>query len=66
MTNLGTQTGTTEASLTNTIQEMEERVSCIEDTIEGMSIYKPVLQMVLEGKYKFKEINHIQENTSYR
>ena len=31
---LGTQTGTTEASFTNRIQEMEKRISGAEDTIE--------------------------------
>ena len=37
MKNSGTQTGTSEASLTNRIQETEERISGIEDTIEVMT-----------------------------
>ena len=32
--NLSKQTGTTDANITNRIQEMEERISGIEDTIE--------------------------------
>jgi len=32
--NLGKRRGTTDASITNRIQEMEERISCREDTIE--------------------------------
>ena len=34
MENLGKRTGTTETSITNRIQEIEERISGIEDTIE--------------------------------
>ena len=34
MTNLGTLTETAEASLTNIIQDLEERISGIENTIE--------------------------------
>ena len=34
MENLGKRTGTAEVSITNRIQEMEERISGIEDTIE--------------------------------
>ena len=34
--NLGIEIGTSEASLTNRIQEMEERISGIGDMIEGM------------------------------
>lgn len=36
MKNLGTQTGTSEVSLTNRIQESKERLSGLEDTIEEM------------------------------
>ena len=36
MRNLGTQTGTTEATFTNRTQEMEETTSVIEDMIEEM------------------------------
>lgn len=35
MKNVETQTGTSEASFTNIIQEMEERLLGIEDTIEN-------------------------------
>lgn len=34
MENLGKQTGTTDVNIINTTQEMEERISGIEDTIE--------------------------------
>ena len=34
MENLGKRTGTTETSITNRIQEIEERISGDEDTIE--------------------------------
>ena len=34
MKNLGKRTETTDASVANRIQEMEERISCIEDTIK--------------------------------
>ena len=34
MENLGKQTGITDASITNRIQEIEERISGVEDTIE--------------------------------
>lgn len=34
MENLGKNTGTTDAAITKRIQDMEERISCIEDTIE--------------------------------
>ena len=34
MENLGKRTGTTDASITNRIQEMGERISDVEDTIE--------------------------------
>ena len=36
MEHLGKRTGTTGASIINRIQELEERMSCIEDTIEGI------------------------------
>lgn len=36
MANLEKRTGTTEASIANTIQEMEERTLGIEDTIEAI------------------------------
>ena len=34
MENLGKRTGTTDASITNRIQEMEERISGVEDSIK--------------------------------
>ena len=34
MKNLGKRTGTTDRSITNRIQEIKERPSCVEDTIE--------------------------------
>ena len=34
MENIGKKTRTTNASITNNIQEMEERISSVEDTIE--------------------------------
>jgi hypothetical protein len=34
MENLGKRTGTTDASITNRIQEVEERISCIKVKIE--------------------------------
>lgn len=34
MENLGKQTGTTEVSFTNRTQEIKERISGIEDTVE--------------------------------
>jgi septation ring formation regulator EzrA len=41
MKNLGTQSGTAEASLGNTVQKMEELISDIEDKIEEMySLFK--------------------------
>jgi uncharacterized coiled-coil protein SlyX len=38
MENLGKRTGTTDASITNRIQEMEERIPGTEDTIEEIDI----------------------------
>ena len=40
MDNLGKRSGATDASTTNTIQEMEERILGIEDTIEDIDIYR--------------------------
>jgi uncharacterized coiled-coil protein SlyX len=44
MKNLGNRTGTTDASITNRIQDMEERISGVEDTIEeiGASVKENV------------------------
>jgi hypothetical protein len=38
MENLGKRTGTTHASLTNRRQEIEERISGIDDTIEEIDV----------------------------
>jgi uncharacterized coiled-coil protein SlyX len=38
MENVGKRTGTTNTSITNRIQEMEGRISCIEDTIKEMNL----------------------------
>ena len=38
MENIGKRTGTTDASITNRIQETEERISGVEDTIEDNDI----------------------------
>ena len=38
MENLGKTTETSDASITNRIQEMEERISSIEDTIEEIDM----------------------------
>lgn len=43
MKNLGTLTGTSEASLINGKQKIEERTSGIEDTVENMDSSKKVL-----------------------
>jgi hypothetical protein len=40
MENLGTRTGTTHASITNRTQEMEKRISDIEDTTEDANTKK--------------------------
>lgn len=40
MKNRGKRTGTTNVSITNRIQEMEQKISCVEDTIEEISISK--------------------------
>jgi uncharacterized coiled-coil protein SlyX len=37
MENLGKRTGVTDASITNRKQEMEERISVAEDTVEGIN-----------------------------
>ena len=38
MENLGKRTGATDASITNRIQEMEEKISGSEDTLEEIDI----------------------------
>lgn len=39
MKNLGTKTGTSQVSLTNGMQEMEERILGIEDMLEEMDTF---------------------------
>lgn len=39
MKNVGTETGASEVSLSNWIQEIEERISGLEDTIEEMHTF---------------------------
>ena len=40
MENLGKRSGITDISITNRIQEIEERISCIEDTVEDTLIQR--------------------------
>jgi uncharacterized coiled-coil protein SlyX len=40
---LGKRTGTADISISNRIQEMEERISGVEDTIEEMNTSKKML-----------------------
>ena len=40
---LGKRTGTIDISISNRIQEMEERISGVEDTIEEMNTSKKML-----------------------
>ena len=56
MENLGKQTETTETSITNTIQEIEERISGDEDTIEEIN-------SLIKGNSKFNKFltQNIQE-----
>ena len=44
MENLGKRSGGTDASITNRIQEIEERISGIEDTIEDIDTTDKKLQ----------------------
>jgi len=43
LNNLGKRTGTIDANITNRIQEMEERISGVEDTIEETDTSKKML-----------------------
>jgi hypothetical protein len=50
MENVGKGTGTTDASITNSIQEMEEKISGIEDMIEEIDkSVKHLLCYIEEG-----------------
>lgn len=51
MKNLGTLTGTSEASLINGKQKIEERTSGIEDTVENMDSSKKVLNIKKSSKW---------------
>ena len=54
MENLGKQTGTTKTSITNRIQEIEERISGTEDTIEEIDTLvkeKKQIQQILNTKH---------------
>ena len=56
MENLGKRTGTTDTSIINRIQEIEERISDAEDTIENIDI-------TVKGNAKYKKLStqNIQE-----
>ena len=56
MENLGKRTGTTDTSITNKIQEIEEELSGIEDTIEEMDA-----SIKQNAKYKKFLTQNIQE-----
>ena len=49
--NLGKRSGATEASITNRIQEIEERISGIDDTIENINISVKKIQKSPSPKY---------------
>ena len=57
MENLGKWSGTTDASITNRIQEMEERTSDIEDTME--EIDSPVKENVKSNKFLTQNIQEV-------
>ena len=57
MGNLRKQTGTTDASITNRIQEMEERISGVEETIE--EIDSSVKENVKSNKFLTQNIKEI-------
>lgn len=44
MENLSQQTGTTDASFTNQIQETDERISDVEDMVEEIAL-EPVMEL---------------------
>lgn len=57
MENLGKQSGTTHASITNTMQEMEDRISGIEDMIE--EVESSVKENVKTKKLQTQNIQEI-------
>jgi uncharacterized coiled-coil protein SlyX len=56
MDNLGKRSGATDASITNRIQEIEERTSGIEDTIENIDT-----SVKENSKFKKLPTQHIQK-----
>jgi cell division protein FtsL len=59
MKNLGKQLGITDVSITNTIQEIEERISGVEDTVE--EIDKTVKENSKCEKFLTQIIQEIQD-----
>jgi hypothetical protein len=58
MKNLGKRSGATEASITNRIQEIKERISVLKDTIED--IYTTVKENIKHKKLLTQHIPEIQ------
>ncbi|XP_060221820.1 S-methyl-5'-thioadenosine phosphorylase isoform X2 [Meriones unguiculatus] len=58
--NLGKKTGTTEVSITNRLQEMEERISGVEGAMEEIDV--SVKENVKSKKFLTKTIQEIQDN----
>ena len=58
--NLGKKAGTTEASITNRLQEMEERISGVEDTMEEIDV--SVKENVKSKKFLTQTVQEIQDN----
>lgn len=58
--NLGKKTGTTEVSITNRLQEMEERISGVEDTMEEIDV--SVKENVKSKKSLTQTVQEIQDN----
>ena len=58
--NLGKKTGTTEVSITNRLQEMEERISGVEDTMEEIDV--SVKENVKSKKFLTQTVQEIQDN----
>jgi uncharacterized coiled-coil protein SlyX len=62
MENLGKRIGTTDTSITNRIQEMEERISGIEDTIEEIDTLVKKKKNAKAEKFLTKLFHIIEEN----
>lgn len=58
--NLGKKTGTTEVSITNRLQEMEERISGVEDTMEEIDV--SVKENVKSEKFLTQTVQEMQDN----